>query len=379
MFVRRKALKNLDVPFCLALVALLVAGIFILASASWTYAEDPLFYVKKHLLWIACGLVCFVAVTLVDYKHLQRYGWHLYGLALIILAGVLFLGTESRGAKSWINLGPFLFQPSEFSKVIMIVSFADFLNRRPDSIRTLKGIACCLAFFALPTGLIVAQPDMGTAIVFVAIAFGMMFVAGGNERILITMLAGGLLSLIALLWAHFHWGLPVPLEEYQVRRLTVFLNPYNDGLGGRGAGYHLIQSMVAIGSGGMLGKGWRQGSQVQLNFLPEHHTDFIFSVAGEEFGFLGALALLLSYFILIYRLVNMAYRARDSFGCLIIVGVASKLAFHVLVNVGMAIGIMPITGIPLPLLSYGGSSMVSTLIALGLALNVDLRRQKVLF
>ena len=185
--------------------------------------------------------------------------------------------------------------------------------------------------------------------------------------------------IVALLVGHFKFGVPLPLEEYQLMRLVVFLNPYNDGFNGRGYGYHIIQSQVAIGSGGLLGKGLFHGSQVQLNFLPEHHTDFIFSVVGEELGFIGAVALLVMYFGLVYRALNIAKAAKDLYGTLLVSGVVSMIMFHVLENIGMSMGLMPITGIPLPLFSYGGSSMLATLMGLGLVLNVNIRRQKIRF
>jgi rod shape determining protein RodA len=227
--------------------------------------------------------------------------------------------------------------------------------------------------------LILRQPDLGTSLVLMAILFGMLYVGGINTRIILTILGGGFLLVGVVLYAHFNFGLPIPLQDYQLQRLVVFLNPYNDGQGGTGAGYHIIQSQIAIGSGSWWGLGYGQGSQVQLNFLPEHHTDFIFSVIGEELGFVRTVGVLGLYFLLLYRMIRIAAQAKDVFGALLVSGVASLYAFHILVNVGMTIGIMPVTGIPLPLLSYGGTSMLANMLALGIVLNVNLRRQKILF
>ncbi len=206
-----------------------------------------------------------------------------------------------------------------------------------------------------------------------------MFIAGANVKLLAGLVTTGLAGGIGLIYANLTWGTWLPLKDYQLMRLVVFLNPYEDGMGGRGAGYQLIQSQVAVGSGGLTGKGLFQGSQVQLNFLPEHHTDFIFSVVGEELGFVGAVIILALYFLLVYRSIDIMAHAKDMFGVLLVAGVTSMLIFHVLVNVGMTIGIMPITGLPLSLFSYGGSSMLANLIALGIVLNVNIRRKKILF
>ena len=288
------------------------------------------------------------------------------------------MGTTALGAQRWIALGPFVFQPSEFAKVIIIVTFARFLADREGRLNTLTDLLPAFAFIALPILLIIMQPDLGTSLVFIAIMFGMMFMVGANPKLLAGLIGGG--GVVGFGWLYAYFTNPakvwIPLHDYQIDRLTIFLDPYRDPLGD---GYHIIQSQIAIGSGGILGKGIFNGSQNQLNFLPEQHTDFIFSVVGEELGFIGTMLLLTLFFVIMYRGIRIAYLAKDTFGTLLATGVVSMLAFHVLVNIGMATGVMPVTGLPLPLFSYGGSSMLSTLIAMGILQNVYSRRQKLVF
>lgn len=381
MDVDRKLLKNLDITFLFSLLAILTMSAVVLYSASASVIPgDPYYYFRKHLMWIGIGLFGALFVVTLNYSQLGRMSWYLYGLNLLMLLAVLVIGDEAKGAQAWIRLGPLgTFQPSELSKVFMIISFAQFLVARQGRLERLRDLIPCFLFFVPPMLLILKQPDLGTSLVFLGIMFGMMLIGGAKPSLLAGIIGLGLFSVVGVLFAHFRWGLPLPLEEYQLMRLVVFLNPYNDGFGGRKWGYNVIQSQVAIGSGHLWGRGLTQGSQVQLNFLPEHHTDFIFSVVGEELGFVGAAALLLLYFLLIYRALRIALEAKDLFGALLVTGTTSMIVFHLLVNVGMTIGMMPITGIPLPLFSFGGSSMLANMLAIGLVLNVNLRRQKIVF
>ncbi|MGB9919368.1 MAG: rod shape-determining protein RodA [Moorellales bacterium] len=375
----RKQLRNLDWPFVLASAAILGASLVVLGSASAGAGGDGLIYVKRQALWIGLGSVLAAAAAVVDYRRWQRTGPLVYAATLVMLAAVLVVGTGARGAQRWIGVGPFIFQPSEFAKLLLVIALADYLSRRQGRLARFRDLLPVFAYVGLPMLLILRQPDLGTSLVLVATCLGMLFMAGANPRLLLGLVGGGLAVAIALLLAHFHLGLPLPLEDYQIMRLVVFLNPYNDGQGGRGAGYHIIQSLVAIGAGGLFGQGYRRGSQVQLNFLPEHHTDFIFSVVGEEFGFVGATALLGLYFLLLYRALIIAAETDNLFGRLVIAGIISTFTFHLLVNVGMTMGIMPITGIPLPLFSYGGSAMLTNLTALGLIISINLRQRRLLF
>ncbi|MGB9662373.1 MAG: rod shape-determining protein RodA [Moorellaceae bacterium] len=375
----RKLWRNLDYILVGTVVAIIGISLLVLDSAAASITSRPDYYVKKQLLWIVIGLIGMIVTLSFDYQQLKRYHWALYLLNLLLLASVLVVGSEAKGAQRWISMGAFQFQPSEFSKLIVIITLARLLESRQGQLNRLRDLTIPFLHVALPMLLVLKQPDLGTALVFVAILGGMLYIGGVNTRLFLGLVTGSVLAVTLALFAHFHWGLPLPLEEYQLKRLVVMLNPYNDGEGGRGAGYHIIQSQVAIGSGGLWGKGLHQGSQVQLNFLPEHHTDFIFSVVGEELGFFRTLGLLGLYFLLLYRMIRIASQAKDLFGALLVAGVCSMFTFHLLVNVGMTIGIMPVTGIPLPLFSYGGSSMLSNLLALGIVINVNLRRQKILF
>ncbi|GLI17322.1 rod shape-determining protein RodA [Moorella thermoacetica] len=378
MFERR-LWRNLDYYFVGGVIALLAIGLVVLNSASANVMPDPYYFVKKQLIWILFGLVGLVAVLSIDYEQLKHYHLPLYVLNIIMLAAVALVGHEAKGAQRWINLGFFLLQPSEFAKTITVITLACFLDKRQGKLNCWQDLVVPFLYVAVPLVLILKQPDLGTALVLLAILFGMLYVSGANWKLLLMIFGGALLLTGLALFAHFHFGLPLPLQDYQMRRLVVFLNPYNDGKGGTGEGYHVIQSQIAIGSGGWWGVGLHQGSQVQLNFLPEAHTDFIFSVVGEELGFVRTVGIIALYFLVLYRMIRIAGQAKDMFGALLVGGVASMFAFHILVNVGITTGIMPVTGIPLPLFSYGGSAMLANMLALGLVLNVNLRRQKILF
>lgn len=334
-------------------------------------------FVKKQIFFVILSLIILGFVLSVPYEDFRRHRKTIYILNILLLLVVLSpLGHSAKGATRWINLGPFLLQPSEFAKIFIIITFADFLTRREGHLNTLKDMIPCFIHIGVPMLLILKQPDLGTSLVFIAIMFGMLFVAGANPKLVAGLFVGGWASAVGWVWAHFKFGLWIPLKDYQLDRLLVFIDPWKQW---HGAGYHVVQSQIAIGSGGLEGKGIYNGSQNQLNFLPEQHTDFIFSVVGEEMGFIGVTALLLLFFILLYRGIRIASQARDLYGTLLATGVVAMLTFHILINVGMVSGIMPVTGLPLPLFSYGGSSMMTNMIAIGILLNVYMRRQKILF
>ncbi|MDH7577200.1 MAG: rod shape-determining protein RodA [Bacillota bacterium] len=375
--LNRRLLKNVDYTFLFVICLILGLSLLILSSATANIGTDPLFYVKKQILWIGLGIVGALVMLSFDYTKLLRFDYVIYGLVILSLVAVLLIGHASHGAQQWISLGPFLLQPSEFGKILMVICFASFLVKRQGELRRFRDLLPCFLYFSFPLLLVLAQPDLGTSLVFIAILFGMLYLAGARPVLLLGLLGGGLAAVAIALALHFSpLHLPLPLQDYQIARLVVFLDPYRDP---QGHGYHIIQSLVAIGSGWFWGKGLYNGSQVQLNFLPEHHTDFIFSVVGEELGFLGASLLLFLYFNLLSRALQAAFQARDLFGRLLIGGILSMWLFHILENIGMTIGLMPVTGIPLPFLSYGGSFMLTNMIAVGLILNVHLRREKMLF
>lgn len=360
----RRLLKNLDYVILAAVVALTTISLFVISSAS---PEEPLLFVKRQLVWIIIGLLAFVVTLSVDYHDLSRYASHLYYLNLALLLAVLLVGTEAKGAQRWLQIGPARVQPSEFAKLIIIITLANLLAEKAPEIVNLRDLVPVFVHVGIPMLLILKQPDLGTSLVFVAVLFVMLFVAGIRWQHLAVLVFSGAAAAPVL----FQF-----LKDYQKKRLLVFLNPNIDPTGD---GYHVIQSMIAIGSGRLWGKGLFGGTQNRLGFLPEQHTDFIFSVIGEELGFLRAAGILLLYFVLIYRGIRVAAKARDDFGTLLATGVVTMFAFHILVNVGMTTGIMPVTGIPLPFMSYGGSSYLTSMIALGLLLNVYMRRHKILF
>ncbi len=375
-----KRLKFIDKPFIITLFIILTFGIIIQSSASSGMSSDALYYVKKHLFMIAMGIIGIIIIIRYDFTEFKNFGIVLYILSVLLLIAVLVFGTEIRGTTGWISLGPLpAIQPAEFTKVMLILAFADFVNRRRGELDTLIKILPCFLYMGLPFALIMMQPDLGTAVVYIAITLIMMFAAGANSRVLLALIGGGIFLVALVLFLHFNLGMSIPLADYQLKRLIVFLDPYNDGQGGRGAGWNTIQSLVAIGSGGLTGKGLYNGTQVQLNFLPEQHTDFIYAVIGEELGFIGATFLIILYGILIMRSLYIASESREFFGTLMVIGVTAMWMFHIFENIGMSIGIMPVTGIPLPFISYGGSSMVTNLLAVALILNVNIRGKKIVF
>jgi len=375
-----KRLKFIDKPFLLVLILLLGFGLVVLASASYGISSDPYYYVKKQAFSIIIGLFLAVIIMRYDYTQFRRYSTYLYVFSLLLLAAVLVFGQEIRGTTGWINLGPLpMVQPAEFTKVLLVLSFANFLDSRKSALNTLGQILPCIIYMSIPFCLIMLQPDLGTGLVYIVITVVMMFVAGANPKIIWTLLISAGLFVVLGLFLHLHFGIWLPLEDYQLKRLIVFLNPYEDGQGGRGLGWNTIQSLIAIGSGGLTGKGLFGGTQVQLNFLPEQHTDFIYAVIGEELGFLGAVFVIIMYGILILRSIAISYTSREYFGSLVVIGITAMWLFHVFENIGMSIGLMPITGIPLPFLSYGGSSMVTNLMAVGIILSVNIRGRKIVF
>ncbi len=375
-----KRFKLVDKPFVLVLIMILVYGLVILSSAGSSISNDSLFYVKKQAMWLVLGIILAILIMRYDFSNLVRYTRYLYGLSLIILIVVLVFGQEVRGVTGWISVGPLpAVQPAEFTKILLILSFAEFLSQRKGYLNTFNEMLPCFAYMGLPFLLILAQPDLGTALVYIAITLSMMFVAGANPSILLKLITGAVLAVALILFLHFKFGMWLPLDDYQIHRLTMFINPYNDGQGGRGAGWNTIQSLVAIGSGGVFGKGLFNGTQVQLNFLPEHHTDFIYAVIGEELGFIGAALVILLFGILMIRTVYIALNSKEYYGMLMVIGITAMWLFHIFENIGMSIGLMPITGIPLPFLSYGGSSMLTNLIGVGLILNVNIREKKIVF
>jgi len=438
-----RLLKSLDYPLIMAVVVLFLLGLIMIGSATLEYKDD-LFtqfanlnvlarllhldykYVFQQMLWFVLGIFLMGAVAYLPYEDLMKYTRYYYVITLILLGAVAIMGHSALGAQRWIQVGTHTIQPSEFAKLLMILSFSGFLVKRQGNLNRFRDLLPCFIYFGIPILFVLMQPDLGTALVFVFIMFCMMFFAGAKPSILLWLLGIGFALVAGLFFIHLYLhnldlqqkdqlsllkqrvritaNSPAGQElnsnylalakknrtihslheklhkytfkEYQMTRLFIFLNPRSDLLG---AGYHVWQSLIAIGSGGFAGKGLLEGTQSHLTFLPVRHTDFIFSVVGEEFGFIGALFILGLFFFILYRGVQIAAGARDLAGALLAVGVISMLLFQVFTNIGMTTGIMPVTGIPLPFVSYGGSSLMMCMMAIGLLLNIYLRRRKILF
>ena len=360
--------KNLDKVALTVCTLIVFISLCIIGSA--THVNKGIvnadFVIKQGAAFFV-DLMIIIFFSRFDYTKLKNYMKPLYAVNLLMLVAVMFVGTSALGAQRWIQLGPITLQPSEFSKLIMIVCMAAMLSDKVGEVRTVRSILPFALFTGIPFLLVLKQPDLGTSLVFLAIGLGMLFVAKIKLSILRNLFAIGVV--LAPIGWHF-------LKDYQKSRITVFLNPNSDPLG---AGYHIIQSKIAIGSGMLFGKGLFEGTQSQLNFLPENHTDFIFSVIGEELGFLGCVFLLFLYFVLIYRGLMIARECKDSFGMLLATGIIAMWAFQVLVNVGMTCGIMPVTGIPLPFMSYGVSALTTNMMSLGILLSIYMRQQTMIF
>jgi len=373
--IDRRLIRNLDYIVLVTVLLLVAFGLAMVYSATHASQADSLLTVKKQLVGVVLGFLGLTLIVLVDYHVSERFHLLVYLGNLLLLGAVLVFGKEVHGAKSWFAFGPFSFQPSEFAKVAVIVTLARHLDKK-ESLSSFWDLLGPLAHVAAPLGLIIFQPDLGTALVFVFITFSMLYMAGARGRHLALLGGVPLLVFAALIFAHLRYGLPLPLKEYQLKRLTSFIDPARDA---QGAGYNLLQAMIAIGSGRFLGKGYLRGTQGRLGYVPEHQTDFIFTIVGEELGFLGGFVLLALFFTLIWRGLRIAYQAKDRYGRLLATGVLAMFLFHIMENIGMNLGIMPITGIPLPFISAGASSMTANLWAVGILENVWARRQKIMF
>jgi len=361
----RNRFSRLDLNFAFVILALNLIGLINLYSATHgLFSKDKMDLFWMQLAWLSVGWSVYLAVTLIDYKFFIRFAYIFYGLNVAALVAVELFGKTSLGATRWIDLGFFRYQPSETMKLVMVMVLARILSHRSVSKGMgLMELAWPALLFFVPFVLTVKQPDLGTAMMLLAISGSMLIFVGVRKGILIFA------AIVAVVAAPIVWNFG--LKEYQKNRVLTFLSPGRDP---RGTGYNSIQSKIAVGSGKVLGKGFRKGTQSQLEFLPERHTDFIFSVLSEEHGFIGS-ATTLGLFIILYLMaVRIAVSARDKAGALIVVGVFSYLFWAVFVNMGMVIGILPIVGVPLPLLSYGGSSLLTTMMALGLISSVAYRR-----
>lgn len=363
----RRLIRNLDLLLLLSTLALIGFGLVMVYSSTHV-SPRPFLFLRSQMLHLAFGLVLGGLLLAIDYRALAAAARVLYVVNILLLGAVLVphIGRISLGAQRWIPLGPLgQFQPSEIAKLIIVITLAKHLTDRAGPYESPRDLVPFLAHVAVPVLLIFRQPDLGTAMVYAAIFLGMLYAGGARQRDLAALGVAGV-ALAPILW-HL-------LKEYQRRRLLAFIHPALDPLG---SGYGIIQSKIAVGSGLMWGKGLFEGTQGVLRFVPEHHTDFIFSVIGEEVGFVGSMILLGLFLLWVYRGLRIAAVARDRFGALAAVGIVSMVSFHVFVNVGMTVGIMPITGIPLPFISYGGSALIAMVWATALLLNIGMRHQRV--
>lgn len=365
----QRYLRNIDWWLVGAVCALVGIGLMLIASATHSYAvaRGEAWFVERQGIFFGINVLLVIFCLRFDYRLLQQIAKPLYIFNLVLLLAVMFVGHSALGAQRWIQIGPVTIQPSEFAKAIIIICLASFLAKRAELYTDFTDYLPAVAYVFVPFVLVMRQPDLGTSLVFAVITLGMLIISGFKMRWL-AMLSGAFVVLLPAFW--------MILKEYQKNRIRVFLDPELDPFG---AGYHVIQSKIAIGSGLLTGKGWFSGTQSQLNFLPENHTDFVFAVAGEEFGFIGVCVILFLYGIIIWRGLTIALNAEDDFGTLLAVGITFMFTFHMFVNIGMTAGIMPVTGIPLPFLSYGVSSLTTNMFLVGLLLNIRLHKQQLQF
>jgi rod shape determining protein RodA len=319
----------------------------------------------RGLMWTGIALVAFVLTTAFDYKWLKTFSWPLYVIQLALLVLTLAVGTGVGGSARWVPIGPFQFQFSEIAKILMIVVLANYFGARQGRLGSLPSILGACLLVVPPWLLVMLQPDLGTSLVLLAILGGMLFMSGASLRWLGALVATTLASL-PLIWTYV-------LRDYQKARINGYLDPSSDI---QGAGWQLHQSQIAVGSGGAFGKGLTNGTQNQLDFLPVQESDFVASIYLEELGFIGGVLLLILFAALLWRILVAGWRSRDPFGMMFASGLASMILFQVIVNLGMVVGIMPITGIPLPFISHGGASLISLAIGLGILQSVNIRQTR---
>lgn len=361
-------IKKIDKMLLAAVILLVVIGLITIFSVSYGAESADLLNFRKQLIFSVIGFGAMTVFASLDYRMLKNYSGMAYVSMMLLLALVLIWGKVTRGTVGWFDLGLFSLQPAEFAKIAIIVTLAKSLSEMGNYCHLTKKILISGLYMGAFIFLIMMQPDLGSSLVIMFIWFGMLAMFGLRRKEILLFIAMGLVA-FAGAWAF-------ALKDYQKDRVMTFVNPQSDAMG---SGYNVIQSMVAIGSGTFWGKGLGHGSQSQLNFLPEKHTDFIFAVIAEEMGFIGGALVLVLFAIIFWRLLVIANEAQDNFGKLLSLGAVFLLAFHVMVNVGMNMGLMPVTGIPLPFVSYGGSSMVAFMIMIGICESVYINGRRYRF
>ena len=398
--------ERFDYRTALVVLGLMAIGLISVYSATYDAKAADIFH--KQVLWAAVGVMVMGAVSVVPFRLLQLVSYPAYFLSLLLLVAVLLLGRTVSGSESWFSIGQVRLQPSEFAKISTVLALATYLARSDVSLRKVKYLAIAAGIVLLPVALIMMQPDTGTAIIFFGMFFPVLFWGGASRFTLVAVVAplgtavAALFGTTAFLTAVLVFGVLIyltrenrivaaavfsltvlvgvstqfiydGLKHYQQKRIATFLDPNADPLG---AGYNILQSKVAIGSGGFFGKGYLHGSQTQLNFIPEQWTDFIFCVPGEEFGFLGAAIVLLLLMALLIRGVTIAGAVKNRYGGFVAVGLSAIFATHICLNIGMSIGLLPVVGVPLPFLSYGGSALLSAMTMAGILMNLHANRKE---
>lgn len=367
--IDRRLLSNFDWSLLLVPVLLALIGVMTIYSATRPVldVEQQAFYLKQ-LYWIALSLVAFFIVVSVDYKQFIRFAYLIFIFGIVLLIIVLVAGRKGMGAQRWINLGFLSFQPSEFFKIFFIIALSRYLSSMEQDAKL--GFAelsrITAVFFIFPAILILRQPDLGTMVILLFIFVTMVLTAGIKKKIILIICVISLISLPVT--GNYIWK---GLKDYQKHRIIAFIDPQADP---QGIGYHITQSKVSIGSGGFLGKGYMKGTQGPYRFLPENHTDFIFSIYAEERGFAGSIFLFMLYFFIIWKGFDTSRKARDMEGSFLALGITYMFSFYFFINVGMTLGIMPVVGVPLPLMSYGGTALLSNFLALSILENVRMRR-----
>lgn len=398
--------ENIDLKIIAPVTLLLLLGIASVYSA--TYDAGASIYFNRQLIWAGGGFILMIVIMLIPFRTLQLLSYPLYGISVLLLIIVLIVGKLVAGSRSWFGIGGFGLQPSEIVKVTTVLALAAYLSQSQINLKRFRYLATAFGFALLPVALIALQPDLGTAVIYFSMLIIILFWAGASNFLMITLLAPATAAIAALFGTTVFFivimltliilfllrenrlfsamvfsftvlvGVSVQfifgkLASHQQNRITTFLNPDADPLG---AGYNVIQSKIAIGSGGLFGKGFLQGSQTQLNFLPAQWTDFIYCVPAEEFGFVGAFAILLFLTLFLIRGVQIASIVKNRYASLVAIGIVAVFATHMIINIGMAMGMMPVIGVPLPFLSYGGSNLLTNMIMAGLLLNVFANRKE---
>ncbi|MDI6801721.1 MAG: rod shape-determining protein RodA [Thermodesulfovibrionales bacterium] len=366
--IDRRLIKNFDWITLSIIFTLSIIGIMTIYSATRPpigMGSHPDFYLKQ-ILWLLISLFAIIAVVTLNYIWLYRFSYPFYGLGLLLLLIVLFAGRTGMGAQRWLSIGVVSFQPSEFFRLFFIIGFSAYLTNIGQHHKDKVFIKSLLIFAVVPLILLIKQPDLGTAVLLMSLFFVLIISKGISKKIIILFLIIGLISVPFL--GHIFWE---GLKDYQKNRITAFIDPDIDPAG---IGYHINQSKVSVGSGKFLGKGYLKGTQGPLRFLPEKHTDFIFSVFAEEWGFIGSILLIGVYLLLFLRGLDTSIKAKDEFGKFVAVGITTMFFTYFCVNIGMTLGIMPVVGVPLPFMSYGGTALLSNFIAAGILISIRTKR-----